>query len=339
MTTITFSGSGTPTDTNSSPFYDFAPGSDTLYVGDDQGHLHKFTGVFRGTPAESGAPWPVTLTANSRTTGPVFDFSSGKVFVADRGGLLYAVDASTGAVVKSGGIDIADGIREAPLLDSTNGQIYIFAADDASNGATGVTRFTTSFAAGTSGSQTIDIGTGGTSRIHSGTFDNAFYSGGAGNLYVCGNAGGNPTLYQIPVTATGVLSTANTGPSLATAMTACSPITEVYNPNATGGPKDWIFLSVQASGTTTPPISCPSVAGCIVAFDVTSGAVLTPAKTTAATGAASGGTSGVVVDNTVGAGTLSGASQVYYSTLSTGTCTTSGGSGGCGIQASQSALQ
>jgi hypothetical protein len=339
MTTITFSGSGTPTDTNSSPFYDFAPGSDTLYAGDNQGHLHKFTGVFRGTPAESGAPWPVTLTANIRTTGPVFDFSSGKVFVADDGGFLYAVDASTGAVVKSGEIDNTNGIREAPLLDSTNGQIYIFAADDTSDGMTGVTRFTTSFAAGNSGSQQIDIGVGGTSRIHSGAFDNAFYSGGAGNLYVCGNAGGNPTLYQIPVTATGVLSAANTGPSLATATPSCSPITEVYNPNAAGGTTDWIFLSVQASGTTTPPISCPSAAGCMMSFDVTSGAVLTSAKTTAATSAVSGGTSGIVVDNTIGAGILPGASQVYYSTLTTGTCATSGGSGGCGVQASQSALQ
>jgi len=28
-----------------------------LYVGDDSGNVHKFTGTFSGTPAEAGAPW------------------------------------------------------------------------------------------------------------------------------------------------------------------------------------------------------------------------------------------------------------------------------------------
>ena len=40
---------------------------------------------------------------------------------------------------------------------------------------------------------------------------------------------------------------------------------------------------------------------------------------------APGGTSGIIVDNTVGSGTLAGASQIYYTTRSNGTCATSGG--------------
>lgn len=338
-TTIPFSGSGTPTDTHSPPFYDFAPGSDTLYVGDDQGHVHQFTGVFRGTPAESGAPWPVTLTAGNRTTGPVFDFSTGRVFLGDSAGFLYAVNVSTGAVAKSAELDNANGILEPPLLDSTNGQLYVFSADDATSGTTAITRFPTSFANGSAASQTVNVGLGGTSRVHLGTFDNAYYSGSAGNLYACGNAGGNPTLYQVAVTSTGILGAVNTGPSLATATTSCSPVTEVFNPNASGAATDWIFLSVQASASTAAPISCPAAAGCIMSFDVTSGSALTPAKTTTAAAAAAGGTGGIVVDNTVGAGTLAGASQIYFSTLTSGACTTSVGSGGCGTQASQSALQ
>jgi hypothetical protein len=51
-----------------------------------------------------------------------------------------------------------------------------------------------------------------------------------------------------------------------------------------------------------------------------------------------GGTSGIIIDNTVGSGTLAGASQVYFSTLSNQTCGTSG-TGGCAVQASQAALQ
>jgi hypothetical protein len=52
---------------------------------------------------------------------------------------------------------------------------------------------------------------------------------------------------------------------------------------------------------------------------------------------AAGGTSGIIIDNTVQ--TLTGASQVYFSTLSNQTCTTSGTTGGCAVQASQSALK
>jgi hypothetical protein len=54
--------------------------------------------------------------------------------------------------------------------------------------------------------------------------------------------------------------------------------------------------------------------------------------------AAAGGTSGIIIDNTVGSGTLAGASQVYFSTLSNQACGMSG-RGGCAVQASQSALQ
>ena len=52
---------------------------------------------------------------------------------------------------------------------------------------------------------------------------------------------------------------------------------------------------------------------------------------------AAGGTSGVIIDNYVQS--VAGASQVYFSTLSNQTCTTSGGTGGCAVQASQSALK
>jgi hypothetical protein len=52
---------------------------------------------------------------------------------------------------------------------------------------------------------------------------------------------------------------------------------------------------------------------------------------------ATGGTSGIIVDNTVVSGTL-GTSQVYFSTLSNQPCGTSG-TGGCAVQASQSQLK
>ena len=54
---------------------------------------------------------------------------------------------------------------------------------------------------------------------------------------------------------------------------------------------------------------------------------------------AAGGTSGILADNVVAFGVLTGASQVYFSTLSNQTCATSHTPGGCAVQASQSALK
>jgi hypothetical protein len=53
---------------------------------------------------------------------------------------------------------------------------------------------------------------------------------------------------------------------------------------------------------------------------------------------AAGGTSGFIIDNIVGPTTLSGASQVYFSTLTNQTCGSTG-TGGCAVQASQFTLQ
>jgi hypothetical protein len=54
--------------------------------------------------------------------------------------------------------------------------------------------------------------------------------------------------------------------------------------------------------------------------------------------AATGGSSGIIIDNTVGPITTTGDSQIYFTTLSDELCG-SGGTGGCAVQASQPALQ
>ena len=50
-----------------------------------------------------------------------------------------------------------------------------------------------------------------------------------------------------------------------------------------------------------------------------------------------GGTSGIIIDDVLN-GTVAGTSQVYFTTLSNQLCATSGGHGGCAVQASQTAL-
>ena len=454
-------------DSNSSVFYDYS--GDTAYVGDDGGWLHKFNPVFNGIPAEvRSAGWPAQVNPGSPTplASPVYDFASGRVFVTDVGGFLYRVGPSTAFVATSSGpLDVSSvedggfGIVQGPVVDSTAELVYVFASSDGSTACTGgaacaaVYQLGVNFSGGTSGTKvTVGASTvngSGTAPnpLYIGAFDSTYEnsSNGTGNLYVCGNTGGTPALFQVPITA-GVLGTAIPGPTLSASAAPCSPVTDLLNPNASGGPTEHMFAGAEAGGLSS---GC-STGGCIFNFkstpwqpstvytvgqeildnhfqiqvvsgggtsnatvpswSTTAGGVTTdgtvswvdqgvqsavtpgawvhghpytkgskifdssnnvqlvttggtsgastPAFNTAVGGtthdgtvtwtnvgvigtaamAAAGGTSGIILDNTVGSGTLSGASQVYFSTLGDQACGTSG-TGGCAVQASQSALK
>ena len=90
--------------------------------------------------------------------------------------------------------------------------------------------------------------------------------------------------------------------------------------------QDWIFLSVTAGGHAT---GCTGA--CLYNYNVTTGTA--PANSTAGI-AATGGTSGIIIDNS---STTTGYSQIYYTPLANQTCATSGTTGGCAVQTSQSA--
>src|SRR5579863_1005264 len=172
MTTISFHATTTtdptPADSYSSPYYDFTPGSDTLYVGDNAGYLHQFTGVFAGTPAESTtSPWPVQAAA-APLSSPIYDSVTGNVFVTtsfqtsnNSGGRLQTVCATStcvginnGNVITVLGTATPSGILgpdtngtgncrgtgtsgngsnlrlDAPIVDSTAGKVYVFLGND-----------------------------------------------------------------------------------------------------------------------------------------------------------------------------------------------------------------
>ena len=356
MTTIAFSGGAN--DSGSSVYYDYS--SDSVYVGDDSGKLHKFTGVFAGTPAEAGSPWPVRVnTSGEALSSPVYDPGSGNVLVGDYlvsgapncatagCGYLYSVSASTGAVVQSARLDYIFGIVDGPIVDSTAARAYVFVGAD--NGfqsvsspcgtrmpCSGVFQFPTTFGAGAAGTEAR---TGaGYEFMLAGTLDNAYFTSSSaasptGNLYVVGDTGAaNNTLYQIPISAN-ILGTAQMGPALSTNLThgyyaAGLGLTEVFT-----GSKDYIFTSVLIYAA---PAACTSslTSGCVMGFDVTSGTIITTTTPTGATTEA-GGTSGIVIDNIVTG--VAGASNIYYTPLADQPCPTSGGTGGCAIQISQAA--
>ncbi len=276
MTTLTFVNN--VSDTKSAPFYDYT--NDVIYVGDDNGFVHKFTGAFKGTPAEvtsSGSPW-AGVQSGDLLTSPVLDsgVSPPVVFVGvvnsgSNGGYLAYINTSTVVVTKSKAIgqNVDVDIADAPVVDSVAGKIYVAVGNDGVGVHSGVFLFSRGFGNSAVGSEAqVGLATTNPIPVYDGDFDNTYYnsSNATGNFYVCGNAGGNPTLYQVHISAgTFPANNVHTGPSVATTNTTCSPVTEIYNPNASGGPLDWIFLSVKTSGT---PAICSS-GGCAMNFNVT----------------------------------------------------------------------
>ncbi len=220
-TTITLNGS--PDDTDSSPFYLYG-GADRVYVGDSSGKLHGFTGVFLGTPTEvTGDGWPITVSANVLTS-PVYDSTSGNVFVADSGGYLYSYKASTAAhEMSSSKLTYASGttgIVDGPVIDSSAEKVYVVVGDDANTstnasfscatttGCSGVFQFSatnttiassttacdatsaTAWPSGANCGEEAVFGVGSYPNMYDGTFDNVYYngSGTTGYLWECSPA-------------------------------------------------------------------------------------------------------------------------------------------------------
>jgi hypothetical protein len=268
--------------TRSSPFYDYA--HDVAYVGDDSGKLHKFTPVFNGAPAEvvsSGADvWPaiVSSQASKILTAPVND--NNVVFVGDSAGFLYSVNSTTGSgssgVTTSGQVGSGTGIVDAPMVDSTAGTVYVFVGASVVNPTnSAVVVFNVSsgnIGSGTTGTAALVGTNSATVPLYDGDFDHIYFTSSnfaqpAGNLYVCGNPGGNPTLYQIPITYSGgpVLGSVVTGPVLASSNVGCSPLTEFFNSSTN---TDWLFAGV---GSTSCGASGATQGGCVMSFNITSG--------------------------------------------------------------------
>jgi hypothetical protein len=278
---------GAVDDTTSSVFYDY--GHDVAWVGSTGGWLHKITPAFKGTgtnpPQEvrtGGFPVQVNLGATPLSS-PVSDFVSGNVFVGDIGGFLYRVDGSTGAFTASGQLDFGVGLVSGPILDPTSELLYVFASNNGTTNCTGHTGpcssvyvFPTNFPAG---SVETDIAVGGSvpapSPLYEGSFDNAYQNSpnATGNLYVCGNTGQRPIIYQIPIN-NGVMGPVVTGPALSTGTANCSPLTDVYNPNTPGGASEWVFAGPSTLGFGN---NCNTeTSGCIISFKTTAWMASTP---------------------------------------------------------------
>jgi hypothetical protein len=336
---------GTQPDTNSSPFYNYS--NDTLYVGDNAGVLHKFSGVFAGTPAEViGGGWPLTVHAGAILTSPVLDFTSGDIFLGDSLGQLSFVKeiGSTLGACVTGSPPCLGSVKQAltgnivdpPIVDGGTERVLAFVADTVNTGSVFQFDAQLSTTSKVIAPVAVNSGNGVGSNIRSGAFDNTYLSSPsnaiAGHLYVCGkdpNSNDQPAIYRLNFSAVGVLSTTVGNPLAGLTNNdteECSPITELAN-----GATDRIFFSVQNHAAQT---GC-GTGGCVMS--ITLPATWPPAAVTSAR-AASGGTSGIVIDNV---GAAAQQSNIYFTYQSNSTVTipcnlTSGV--GCAVKLTQSGL-
>jgi len=313
------------TDSNSPPFYDYK--NDVIYVGDDAGSVHRFTTVLRGTPAAGFTTSVTGAETNKLLTGPVVDPNGGLIFVSDNSGYLHSINSSGGSVLTSGHMDFNVGFTDAPLVDSTTTTSFVYTFGQHTT-TTYINQFNASSSISGSTGTAKQIGSyaSTTLPVYSGAFDNQHTTSSNGNLYFCALASSSstayPTLYQLAMNST-FTGTATAYNTVANGNATCSPVSEFYN-----GTTDNAYLSVTANGSAT---GCTGA--CLYNY------VLPSSGTTGSARAGmtvAGGASGVIIDNNVTAGTLAGASQIYFSSLGSETCSTSGGTGGCAVQASQS---
>ena len=368
MTTLTIES--TATNTNSSPWVDY--NSDTAYVGADNGLLYKITPVFGGgAPAlVSNTDWPVTVAiqTNKILTAPIVDATSGRIFLGDGYGYLYAVSLTSpggtyaarqtigwvydGTNDGSGGP--GTGVVDPPIVvnDSANpatNQVFAFTGCSQVPGIGGaVTQLAANFPTGVpTASNTVDLGSGTgtgnctTGNVHAGTFDNAFWLNGTttGHMIACGFVQGsaktrlipsNPQMYFFPFVNHLITSTGVSKFVVNnTKGDECSPLTEFYN-----GTTDRVFFGVGStdgfleSSTITGSLTTP-----VCAAVATASCVKAPV--------ALGGTSGIVIDNQLS----NGGTNIYFTTLAVGSvnaqkCNVAGGAANprCAVKLTQSGL-
>jgi hypothetical protein len=323
---------------NSSAYIDYS--NDVAYVGADNGILYKISGVFKGTPA---VQYCVTVKANALLTSPVYDQVSNQVFVSDAFS-VYSFTPGAAGFTASGSIAVAsaasaDPIILSPIVDSTNGFVYVFSAADSTNTNSIVSQINL----GLTSKVNAAIGPaakGAQEFILDGDFDNAYFTTGpktgAGTLYGCGtqaNASTKPSLYALSFSSPNGLM--NSTPAMSdnrhingasNPVGTCSPLLDFFD-----GTTDRLFVGTGNFGASTG-------ANLVTEWDVTtrisSNATLPNNTATNEWG----GTSAFTVDNV---STTPQAASIYFGTLRPpGAGTTPCGAGNyCAVKLTQSGLQ
>jgi hypothetical protein len=271
-------------------------------AGSGSGYLYKISNVFNGS-ATPTLVWSVAIDAVPST--PVYDSVSNNVFFTDSSGRIdYVTDTGPSPSVVYGAVLASGNTAEnAVVVDSIGQMVY---ATFNSNGTNALI-----VQAPTSMASSVSVPVGTASTIYAGPyepdFNQAWYTGtGTPLLYIAGTGSGTlPTLYSVGFNGSGVMNSsadASTA-ALATGTADSSPVTEFYNATLA---KDYLFVGVTNNCIAT---AGGGNAGCVMSLDITSGFPTVGGSSTAL--AATGGTSGIIVDND---SSLNEASSIYYAT-------------------------
>jgi hypothetical protein len=315
-------------DSNSSPYIDY--GNDVAYLAADNGNLYHVSGVFKGTPT---VDYCITVAANKALSSPVYDAQSKKVFVSD-GQSVYAFAAGTNGFTAAGSIQVAgtaNSVVLSPIVDSTNGFVYVFSNHNNSNANSIVSQMPLALTSHADAA----IGPATTGFILDGQFDNNYFNNGpsGGSLYACGTQSGaatKPSLYTLTFNNLGVL---NSTPAMsndthinsnANPAGTCSPLLELFD-----GTKDRLFVGVGQQGGTA---GANMVTMWTINNRITSNATTPTATATNYLG----GTSGFSMDNF---SPFPEASSIYFGTLAKGTGAPCGNNLFCAVKLTQSGLQ
>jgi len=302
MTSLTFSPLANST--TSSPWVDF--GSDTAYLGADNGKIYKITPVFKGTPKLAVTPWPVTVSTGFHLTPPVLDARLGLLMVGSVNGNLYQINTATGflAAPLIVGRGPHHGILGAPIVDVTNGTTFVVSANDGTSGVLveADTATLAELAKAPIGLASANLAQTAVDLFQPAFSDSYFTDPSTGVVRLCGTGDADITPFQYAFGFTGrtMQTTASFKQQLLTSPAArCTGWTEVFNPNIGVGGTDFFFFGLTAD--CTAPGNGPSD-GCVVVRNSNAPFTSLPRATLAA------GPSGIVVDNISTAGQ---ASSIY----------------------------
>ncbi len=313
--------------TYASPFVDY--NHDAAFLAADNGRLYRIKDVFLGTPT---VDFCVTVNAGAALTSPVYDFASNKVFISD-GSRVYAYTVGATSFTAAGSIAVASGgIVLSPIVDVTNGFVYVFSRDNIGNTAAIISQMPESLASH------VDVAIGpihplANGFILDGAFDIKYFnSPSTGSLYACGTDpanSANPALYTISFGAGGVMNTtavmsANRNINPGGRNGECSPLLEFFD-----GVNDRLFIGAGNPGSTNG-------ANAVTMWNINSRITSTTATPAAVASPYYGGTSGFAVDNL---STQPQAASIYFGTLARSATTACGASQYCAVKLTQSALQ
>jgi hypothetical protein len=362
LVSVTYSS--TSTTTVAPPWVDYP--TDKAYVASDDGKVYRLSCAF-SCPLNKAPTidWTFTLPvagtggAAPVPSGPVYDFTTKRLIVADSLGELWVLNVAGVPAVFAGPVMIGGGgctttnppgrtgtpapctasgksygVTESPLVDVTGPKVFAFTGND---GTVGNSATVVQLNENLTGAVRVHVGIGSVANtttnvdLHDGAFDNTYLNGtpSSGHLFLCGTNTTNTIPYHwwIGFTAYPTMnSTATQGPQrVARAGVPCTPYTEFYNPNlnlgGVAGHHDLLISGLTAAGAN----------GYIITDDISTGVI---------TGGLNfvnypGGVSAVSVDNV---STQAQASSVYFSTLTNSTVGTCANTH-CGVKLTQGGLQ